>query len=367
MTENTADNLQILSLDYTNLIAVPIISHCHQLTKCIVTHSNINSFHQPIPKSLVELNLQYNVITTFDFTLAVQLQKLNLNNNHFQDYNIIEGNGKTFTYLQQESYKHNAIRQRAKQVNNNSSKFESELFSSQSVHLSSVNISVNKSIHEINDWIKTNDFSVHKTTISKIEEYITDENSIKFLFSAFENPIKHSLTNYTYHELFDIVWCVAMNHKDKLDIIDRMIIEITDSINMCFTGKMNRIVNSLVGFLECVNIGISSAEQLQLNVQRIVKRVVDSKLTYNDGICEIKDLFINDTKNEKESWLDAFKDYEPKMEIITCCRIIDGIEQKLSYDLTYDNIILDRNVVIGSYEESTNQIVFFSELEGITN
>ena len=136
---------------------------------------------------------------------------------------------------------------------------------------------------------------------------------------------------------------------------------------MCFTGKMNRIVNSLVGFLECVNIGISSAEQLQLNVQRIVKRVVDSKLTYNDGICEIKDLFINDTKNEKESWLDAFKDYEPKMEIITCCRIIDGIEQKLSYDLTYDNIILDRNVVIGSYEESTNQIVFFSELEGITN
>ena len=150
-----------------------------------------------------------------------------------------------------------------------------------------------------------------------------------------------------------------MNHKDKLDIMNRIMVEVTDSINMCFTGKINRIVNSLVGFLECVNIGISTAEQLQLNMQRIVKRVVDNKLSYIDGVCEIKDLFINDTKNEKESWLDAFKDYEPKIEPINCHRIIDGISQTISYDLTYDNMILNRGVVIGSYEEEIDQKIFF--------
>ena len=360
--ENTAENLKILSLDYTNLITVPIIEHCHQLTQCIVSHSNIDSFHQPIPKSLVELNLRYNVITSFDFTLAIQLQKLDLNNNHLKNYVIIEGNGITFTYLQQESYKHNEVKQDRKNIDNDSSKLEKEIFSSQSVHLTSVNISVHTSIIAIKEWIKMNTSNngiVNKTPISEIREYITDENSINFLISAFDNSAIHSLTEYTYHEIFDLVWCVAMNHKDKLDIMNRIMVEVTDSINMCFTGKINRIVNSLVGFLECVNIGISTAEQLQLNMQRIVKRVVDNKLSYIDGVCEIKDLFINDTKNEKESWLDAFKDYEPKIEPINCHRIIDGIAQTISYDLTYDNMILNRGVVIGSYEEEIDQKIFF--------
>ena len=116
-----------------------------------------------------------------------------------------------------------------------------------------------------------------------------------------------------------------MNHKDKLDIIVRITTEVSDSIGMCFTGRINRIVNSLVGILECVNIGISTKEQLQLNVQRIVKRVTENQLDYIDGICEIKDLFINDTTNEKKAWLDAFKDYEPDVKIITVDRIIDPV------------------------------------------
>ena len=405
--ENTAENLKVLSLDYTNLVAVPVISHCPQLTKCVVTHSNISSFQQPIPKSLVELNLRWNVITTFDFALALQLQKLDLNNNYFKKYNIIEGNGRTFTYIQQESYKHTEIKasnaivnihvniqrreegvniqrreegvniQRREEVvggqegwggwwgellgrRDNNSELENAIFSSQSVHLSSINISVNKSIGEIKKWIREGEFIVHETSISEIIKHIADRNVIRFLTTAFDCEKKHSLTQYTYHNIFDLVWCVAMNHKDKLDIIVRITTEVSDSIGMCFTGRINRIVNSLVGILECVNIGISTKEQLQLNVQRIVKRVTENQLDYIDGICEIKDLFINDTTNEKKAWLDAFKDYEPDVKIITVDRIIDGIEQRFSYELTYDNIILDRGVVIGSYEESTRRNEFFS-------
>ena len=156
--ENTAKNLKIIWLHYTNLTTLPIISHYHQLHSCTITHSNINSFHGQIPKKLVELNLRWNVITSFDFTVALQLQKSDLNNNHFTNYTCIEGNGRTFTYLQQNTYVHNKMTLQNRKIviekviearNTNPIGIEATLFSDQSVHLSSINKSVHKSYNNL--------------------------------------------------------------------------------------------------------------------------------------------------------------------------------------------------------------------------
>ena len=371
--KNTAENLKIIRLDYTNLTTVPNISHCIQLQSCMVSHSNIKSFHGPIPENLIELNLRYNMIDSFDFTLALQLQNLDLNNNQFTDYNVIKGKGKTFSYLQQNTYVHNIMNNKnapihiikMKKMRGQTTELigiEATLFSEQSVHLSSINLSVHKSILAICDWIKTNDFIVKDVTMCEIQSYINDPIIIKFLISALESEHVHSLTNYTYNDLFKLVWCVAMNHKDKLDIIERISIEIIDSIEMCFTGKINRIVNSLTGLLECVSIGISTKEQIQLNIQRIVKRVTDKRLNYIDGICEIKELFINDTDNQVQSWLEAFSDYEPDPVTIMCNRNINGIPQRFAHKLTYDNMIIDRGIIVGEFDENTGDHVFFYDV-----
>ena len=197
--------------------------------------------------------------------------------------------------------------------------------------------------------------------MGEIQTYINDPSIIAFLIESLDCEHIHSLTKCTYKDLFQLVWCVAINHKDKLDIIQRISVEIKDSINMCFTGKINRIVNSLTGILECVTIGISTREQIQLNIQRIVQKVVDNKLDYADGLCEIKELFINDTDNQV-SWLDAYADYEPSPIPIICNRIIDGEPYRFTHKLTYDNMILDNGRIVGSFEESTGDNVFFNEL-----
>ena len=368
---NTAENLKIICLDYSNLTTVPIISHCHQLQSCTINHSNISSFHEKLPEKLIEFNLRWNVITSFDFTVALQLEKLDLNNNHFINYSIIEGNGgKTFSYLQQNTYVHNVMNKKNRPItiqktkktrNNNPVAKESNLFGEQSVHLSSINVSVHKSIIAINEWIETNKFTIKDVTMGEIQTYINDPSIIAFLIESLDCEHIHSLTKCTYKDLFQLVWCVAINHKDKLDIIQRISVEIKDSINMCFTGKINRIVNSLTGILECVTIGISTREQIQLNIQRIVQKVVDNKLDYADGLCEIKELFINDTDNQV-SWLDAYADYEPSPIPIICNRIIDGEPYRFTHKLTYDNMILDNGRIVGSFEESTGDNVFFNEL-----
>lgn len=373
--DNTAENLKILFLDYTNLSIVPKIDHCRELTSCTINHSNINSFHEKIPEKLVEFNLRWNVIDSFDFTIALQLQKLDLNNNHFHVYTIIEGNGRTFSYLQQGTYVHNKIGRRNEPVVIENFRpiyapnpmnvtvtvdLEEKLFNSQSVHLSSVNLSVYNSIIAIKEWVKTNKFIVNNVSIHEIKKYINDVNSIQFLIEKFKENARHTLTRFTYKELFNLVWCVAMNHENKIDIINRIAVEVKDSINMCFTGGINRIVNSLTGILECVSIGISTKEQTQLNVQRIVKKVVENKLEYIDALCEIKNLFTNDSDDESKSWLEAFKDYEPDATNILCRRIVDGVQKYYTHTLTYDNFILDCGHVVGSREEDTGEDVFFS-------
>ena len=215
---------------HCNLIKVPIISHCHQLRAYTITHSNINFFHGKIPKKLVELNLRWNTITYFGFTIALRLRKLDLNINHFTDYTVIEGSGRTFSYFQQKTYVHNIMNIKNTRViiknikatwrqSNNPIGIEETIFSNQSVHLSSVNVSVHKSILAIREWIETNKLTVFNVTI-------------KFLITSLERSDIHSITEFTYKDLFNLVWFVAMNHKDKLDVIKRISFEITDSMTI---------------------------------------------------------------------------------------------------------------------------------------
>ena len=384
--EITASNIRIISLDYTNLHQVPDISNCQQLTKFTLTHSNVSNFDTILPISLIELNLRWNVLTnkTFDFTKIASLQKLDVNNNYFTTHNLPQENQSKYSFLQQNTYIHKIITNAANiddirvdhypynvnirrrrdpdpPIPNISPPIRNIFDTSQTVHLSSVTISVAKSLCIIKEYIKTNNYIVHDVTLKQIKKYIKNKDILEFLETNFKIKIVHTVTESTYKNLFNLIWCVAINHIDKLLVIDRIAIEITDSISYCFTGKINRLVNSLTGFLDDVHIGISNNEQLQLYFQQIIRRINNKTLDYIDGLCEINDIFKDETPEFKHPWLLAYKDYEPDHTIIRCKTIQDDKTTFENHLLTYDNMIIQNNCVIGSYETESRECIFFHD------
>jgi hypothetical protein len=85
---------------------------------------------------------------------------------------------------------------------------------------------------------------------------------------------------------------IIMHHPQKEDLKIRMITELTDSVGMCFTGRINRMVNALVGFVDRVTVSISKKEEVNINVSQIVHRLMEHKIKKEDAITEMTVLFI---------------------------------------------------------------------------
>ena len=91
---------------------------------------------------------------------------------------------------------------------------------------------------------------------------------------------------------------------------------------MCFTGRINRLVNSLIGFIDGITVGISIKEQLQLEIGKIIAKLSKKEITYEVSVKEITALFDDHEVKEdetittyyKQAWLDALDDYKPEEE-----------------------------------------------------
>ena len=220
--------------------------------------------------------------------------------------------------------------------------------STQTVHISSICNSVTKSIKQIleltNDkYIDTNKQKLineminefygvksnkNKTMTSKLYDIFTlnitnNEPEIKGKITMWVNDTTiHTKTGIKYGELLARIWILVKNHKQKNDFIDNIKIELNDSIGMCFTGRLNRLVNSLVGFIDGITVGISVKEQLQLEIGKIIAKLSKKEMDYDTASKEISNLFEDpDVKEDetvtsyyKQAWLDALEDYKPELE-----------------------------------------------------
>jgi hypothetical protein len=121
----------------------------------------------------------------------------------------------------------------------------------------------------------------------------------------------------TYKSLLARIWLLIKKHPKKTDFIENVKIELYDSIGVCFTGRFNRLVNSLVGFIDGATVGISVKEQLQLEIGNIIGKLSKGELTYSQCKKEIIELFeqpevLEDntiTTYYKDSWLNALEEF----------------------------------------------------------
>ena len=79
-------------------------------------------------------------------------------------------------------------------------------------------------------------------------------------------------------------------------------------------------MNTLVGFVDGVIIGISVREQIQLSMQQLLKKLMTNKIKYADAMNEIHEIFKDIPKEEniteeyKDSWIMALEDFKPDSE-----------------------------------------------------
>jgi hypothetical protein len=199
----------------------------------------------------------------------------------------------------------------------------------QSVHNTSIQKSADKSLSYVLEYVPkqpapTNfvDFVEVAYYNNKIKKSIV-RRGIKCLSlslakkAIFPPPIRkwceandiHSQFGVTYKTLLKKVWEIIQDHEYRLAIEEVLFQELDDSKNVCFTGRFTRTLNALTGFIEQVQIGINSREQMENQIVMIIKKTKD-KLG-DDYIVEarqeVKKILVEFEvpEMEQEAWLDA--------------------------------------------------------------
>ena len=316
------------------------------------------------------------------------LRKINLSDNYLDYDKFPEILRLKCNLIRQHTYKHKRI-DRANvaniniayivniNMNNELQLRPTDFFSSQNVHLSSINKSVLKSVNNIkkliednmvtpvslslNDWFSFS-FSNQNYPQKLFQSYFNN-NFIKYkvLSDDFNKDSKNSITNLTYKETFELIWSLVcvMYKKEECnldDVVNRIKTEIEDGSKMCFTGKYNRLINSMVGIIEGVEVGFSEGEELQLEFGKIIQRFnndEDEEYTFNNLLCDSKELlrFVK-AEELKQPWMDAINDLMPEPEIIK----YNGTDYWRTFD--YDVLDIYDKTLVGYYMENPDRVLY---------
>jgi len=117
-----------------------------------------------------------------------------------------------------------------------------------------------------------------------------------------QESIVHSIHKISFSQLFEKIVRIIIHHKQRVNLTERLKTELTDSIGYCFTGRVNRMVNSLVGIVDGIKVSFSHKEQLLIESQMIIKRLMNKKITFEKAQEEMKEIF-NDDEVRKDPLL----------------------------------------------------------------
>jgi hypothetical protein len=143
----------------------------------------------------------------------------------------------------------------------------------QNVHDSQINQQIRCSLFRLMET------QHNMTEPQTLEEILIDPiltNQVKQQIVEYsKNPDVHSTLNITFMEALQTVWQIIQSHEYS-DCIKKILDqEMQDSICMCFTGRLSRLVNSLNGFDDRVKIQISDQQEIA-NLIIMIRRKTDN-------------------------------------------------------------------------------------------
>ena len=146
----------------------------------------------------------------------------------------------------------------------------------QNVHSSAVQASVKQSIYNLlNDQTlsEISDDQLRELIVGLPPDLLSDETKsalVEYMASSEE----HSTLGITFSDLLKkVIGRVEKSEGEvRKDLYQRMNEEMADSECKCFTGRLSRLVNVLVGFFDDIRIEISGAEQISVVIALVKAR-----------------------------------------------------------------------------------------------
>jgi len=156
--------------------------------------------------------------------------------------------------------------------------FEIQVYNDgQNIHNHSIQQSINTSISKIMiNPLKTNEALIMNEILT--DDILTSKTK-ELLIEYSNNPDYHSVLFITFKELLLYVWELIQENKNKDEIKNILNNEILDTECKCFTGRLTRLLNSLNGFNDLIEIKISDNQQIG-NIIVLMKNELELKNDY---------------------------------------------------------------------------------------
>lgn len=256
----------------------------------------IHDYHIEIARRFFNNSLANKLISTRNISNNVE-QRINIQN---QQLIIINENNQI--------YQNNQLNQiNGNRTTNDLRRTTAE--QAQNVHNSDIQDSFSKSVKIILE-----------KNVPLIENYL-DSVFYYYLFDGYNivsniyfiNHIKNncsipdviSRNGVTYGELFKKIWEISEVNEHKKEIRNIIREEISAGMNVCFTGRVTRLVNSLSGFVDSIQIGYSENEQINNAVIATMRRCEkDTTLDLHEEVKKVLDE-LNIPNDKQQIWLDA--------------------------------------------------------------
>ena len=132
----------------------------------------------------------------------------------------------------------------------------------QSVHNTDIQKTVTKSINNLLSIVPV--YKLDAIISQLLEDTVLSTTTKESLVEYSKDKCVHSVLKITFSELLVAVWnrIVSFDIELQKKIKMTMNTEMQDSLCMCFTGRISRLVNCLNGYDELVCINISDGEQI---------------------------------------------------------------------------------------------------------
>lgn len=120
-------------------------------------------------------------------------------------------------------------------------------------------------------------YTDNETVNTLISEYLSSEEIHSSLYVTYKNVFDKVYDRIINPDKYQTVWINGIK-PDTTEMKNRLIQEVIDSRGMCFTGRLTRIVNCLVGFYSDINIHVSSADQISAKINIVLQATKDKPI-----------------------------------------------------------------------------------------
>jgi hypothetical protein len=99
----------------------------------------------------------------------------------------------------------------------------------------------------------------------------------------------HSVLQVSFYDIFKLVWNRIMTSPNKKELINILNTEMKDADCKCFTGRITRLINVLVGYYDDIHIRISDSEQISNIISQIQNKYIDDDDIKKNVIKELEE------------------------------------------------------------------------------